>query len=56
VFSLTDIVQNELNHLGVEIVTYPGYEERLGITVFQVSRDLLKNEEFLRKLLDERIL
>lgn len=56
VFSLTDTVQNELNHLGVEIVTHPGHEVRSGITVFQVSRDPLKNEEFLQKLLDERIL
>lgn len=56
IFSLTDTVQEELHRLGVHVVTRPEKEVRSGITVFQVSKDPAKNETFLQRLLDERIL
>ncbi len=55
VLALTDRLHEELQKLGVHIVTRPEREARSGITTFEVSESQAENEAFLESLLDERI-
>ena len=49
-------LHEELDRLGVRVVSRPEESARSGITTFEVSDVLTENEAFLERLLDERIL
>ena len=55
VLGLARAVYDELDRLGVRLVTRPEDAVRSGITVFEVSAELAENEAFVERLLDERI-
>jgi cysteine desulfurase/selenocysteine lyase len=56
VLALAGRLREELDGLGVRVVSPPGPETRSGITTFLVSGDPAENERMLGRLLDERIL
>ncbi len=56
VLALAGRLQEELDRLGVRVVSRPEPEARSGITTFTVSDDPAENERLLGQLLDERIL
>lgn len=55
VLGLARDVYEQLDRLGVRLVTRPEDGVRSGITVFEVSDELAENEAFLERLLDENI-
>lgn len=55
VLGLARALYDELDRLGVRLVTRSEERARSGITAFEVSDDLAENEAFLDRLLDERI-
>ncbi len=55
VLGLARAVHDELDRLGVRLVSRSEEGARSGITTFEVSDDLAENEAFLERLLDERI-
>jgi len=55
VLGLTDRLHEELQALGVRIVTRPEREVRSGITTFEVSDRESENEAFVEALLDEKV-
>jgi selenocysteine lyase/cysteine desulfurase len=55
VLGLARVLYEELDRLGVHLVTRPEDAARSGITTFEVSDDPGENEAFLDSLLDERI-
>ena len=55
VLALTDRLHEELQLLGVDVVTRPEREVRSGITTFEVSRTASDNEAFVEALLDEGV-
>jgi len=55
VLDLARSLYEELDRLGVRLVTRPEDAVRSGITTFEVSDDPAENEAFLERLLDERI-
>ncbi len=56
VLALAGHLQEELDRLGVHVVSTPEPETRSGITTFLVSDNPAENERLLSQLLDERIL
>jgi selenocysteine lyase/cysteine desulfurase len=55
VLGLSRTLYDELDRLGVRLVTRPEESARSGITTFEVSDDLAENKAFVERLLDERI-
>jgi cysteine desulfurase / selenocysteine lyase len=55
VLGLARLLYEELDRIGVRLVTRPEDTVRSGITTFEVSDDPGDNEAFLECLLDERI-
>ena len=55
VLGLAEALYDELDRIGVRLVTRPEASARSGITAFEVSDDLAVNEALVGRLLDERI-
>jgi cysteine desulfurase/selenocysteine lyase len=56
IFRLTDLLLEQLRRAGVTIVTPPERESRSGIVTFTLGQGPVRDREFLKQLLDRRIM